>query len=161
MIVIQDEQPEDALAIRRIVEAAFGRPDEAGLVDALRRDGDLAVSLVAKDGEEPIGHIALSRMQSPSGSLGLGPIAVLPEHQARGVGSALIRAALKQAARDSYGLVFVLGEPAFYQRFGFSTDLAAQFPSAYSGPYFMALFLLPSDLVPGNAVYAKAFASLS
>ncbi|CFX01539.1 GCN5 family acetyltransferase (fragment) [Candidatus Filomicrobium marinum] len=75
--------------------------------------------------------------------------------QARGVGSAFIR------AQDSYGLVFVLGEPAFYRRFGFSTDLAAQSPCVYSGPYFMALFLLPSDVALGAAVYAQTFARLS
>ena len=161
MIVIHDEKPENYPVTHRVITTAFGRPDEANLFDALRCDGDLAVSLVAKDGDTLVGHIALSRMQSPTGALGLGPIAVLPENQARGIGSALIRAALEQATKDSYGFVFVLGAPDFYQRFGFSTDLAAQFSCAYAGPYFMALTLSPPDVASGSAVYAKAFATLS
>lgn len=160
VIIVRDERPEDRDDVRRIVEAAFGRKDEADLIDALRRDGDLDISLVALEGDALVGHVGLSRMRSPADSLGLGPIAVIPERQRSGVGSALINAALEQAMQRDCGIVFVLGEPDYYGRFGFAAEVAADFPCLYSGPYFMALRLSPAAPDAGPAVYAKAFDSL-
>lgn len=160
MIVVREERDEDRACVRRIVEAAFGRKDEADLVDALRRDGDLAISLVALKEDAVIGHVGLSRMQSPTGCLGLGPVTVAPEHQRCGVGHALIDAALKRAAQQDFSIVFVLGEPEYYTRFGFSADTASRFPCLYSGPFFMALLLSPGAPEAGAAIYAKAFDNL-
>ena len=88
---VRQERPEDAAAIRRVHEAAFGQPAEADLVDALRAAGDLVpeLCLVAERGGEVVGQIAFSRARLDSGDtvLALAPVGVLPEHQGSGVGS--------------------------------------------------------------------------
>jgi putative acetyltransferase len=95
-------------------------------------------------------------------ALGLGPVAILPGAQSQGVGSALIETALKQAAANGEELVFVLGDPAYYGRFGFSAKSAAPFASPYAGPHLMALRLRDDEPLPrsGRADYARAFAKL-
>lgn len=129
----------DRTAIRQIVAAAFGGDIEADLVDALRTDGDSSISLVAEDEGAIIGHVLFSPMEAPFRALGLGPVAVLPARQRSGVGGALIRAGIEEARRQGWQGIFVLGEPAFYRRFGFDPALAAGFDCVYAGPYLMAL----------------------
>src|SRR6202030_3395229 len=97
--------------------AAFGRRDEAQLVDRLRADGDLIISLVALDGREIVGHVLLSRMIASFPALALAPLAVLPSRQRSGIGGRLIRAALESAAAASWRAAFVLGDPHYYRRF--------------------------------------------
>lgn len=84
-----------------------------------------------------------SRMQAPRGSLGLGPVAVLSAHRRRGVAASLIRKGLAQSKADGWAAVFVLGDPAYYGRFGFSPTLAAGFTSTYAGPHLMGLNFRP------------------
>lgn len=154
------EKSGDEAAVRAVVAAAFGRAGEARLVDDLRGAGDLVVSLVARSGGTISGYCALSRMPAPAGALALAPLAVLPAWQRRGIGTALVRAALTQARDGGWHLVFVLGDPVFYGRFGFAAATAARFPCPYSGPHFMAL-CLGGDLVgAAPVVYPAAFASL-
>jgi len=130
-MVIRDEGPADAPAVRAVVEAAFGRPLEADLIDRLRQDGDAAVPLVAVDGGEVVGHVLLSAMAAPFRALA--PVSVAPHRQRSGVGTRLIRAGLDRAGDGGWRGVFVLGDPAYYRRFGF--DPAARgFASAYAGP---------------------------
>lgn len=161
MIQIRPETPEDAEAIRQVVETAFGTPAEARLVDALRRDGDVAVSLVAEDGGAIVGHVLLSVMQKPGGCLGLAPVSVAPERQSEGIGAALVSEALARATADGWRGVFVLGDPTYYGRFGFDAALAHPYASAYAGDYFQALELVPGALAGGGeAAYAPAFESL-
>ena len=94
-------------------------------------------------------------------ALGLGPVAVVPERQRQGIGSALIREALVRAEALGEELVFLVGEPEYYRSFGFSAATAAPFASPYAGPYFMALALREAPLpATGKADYAPAFASL-
>jgi putative acetyltransferase len=159
--------PADAGAIRAVHLAAFPTPAEADLVARLHEDFDSEISLVAEQGGAIVGHVMLSRMDvSGDGrafrALGLGPVGVLPGAQGSGVGSALIRAALAIAGALGEELVFVLGEPDYYRRFGFSAEAAAPFDSPYAGPYFMALWLRPDPAPParGSAAYARAFAEL-
>ena len=94
-------------------------------------------------------------------AVGLGPVAVLPPFQRAGIGGELIRGALAIAEASGEALVFVLGEPEYYNRFGFSAATAAPFASPYAGRFFMALALrevpLPSR---GRADYAAAFSTL-
>ena len=121
---IRAERPEDHEAVNRLNAAAFGRPAEADLVDALRAAGDHVpeLCLVAVDGGgELAGHVFFSeaRLGSDTAVLALAPMAVLPERQQRGVGSALVREALRLARGTDYPLVVVLGHPEFYPRFGF------------------------------------------
>ena len=94
---IRDETVADHAAVWRLHRLAFGGDAEARLVDALRRSGAEAVSVVAECGGGVVGHVLLSRLISPPDALALAPPAVLPDQQRRGVGSALVRAALARA----------------------------------------------------------------
>ncbi|MFW6027825.1 MAG: GNAT family N-acetyltransferase [bacterium] len=158
---VRAERPDDHAAIFAVTEAAFGRADEARLVDALRTGGDAAISLVAETGGRLVGHVLLSRLVTPEGCLALAPVSVTPERQGRRIGPALIREALARAAAEGYSAVFVLGEPGYYTRFGFSLKTAAAFETEYPKEYFMALELRPAALRhrSGRVVYPGAFGS--
>jgi putative acetyltransferase len=126
-VVIRRETPAQVDAIRAVTGAAFGRaggaPLEAGLVDELRASGAWLprFSLVAVDpAGTVIGHVLCTRAHVESAPvLGLGPLSVHPDHQRRGVGSALVHAVLGAAdARDEPAVV-LLGDPRYYARFGF------------------------------------------
>jgi putative acetyltransferase len=147
---------------------AFPTSAEADLVETLTREGDAIISLVAERQGGIVGHVLLSRMRvSGDGrelrALGLGPAGVLPGFQGGGIGSALIEAALGIARATGEEILFLLGEPEYYARFGFSAAAAAPFDSPYAGPYFMALALRPGVHLPatGMAAYARAFSDLS
>ena len=123
-LTIRPEEPVDAVAIRRVLEATFPTAAEARLVDRLRAGGHLWISLVAEEDESVVGHIAFSPVRIDGQAVeehgvGLAPVAVLPDDQRRGIGSRLIREGLAACERAGYGFVVVLGEPAFYRRFGF------------------------------------------
>jgi putative acetyltransferase len=160
--MIRAETVSDIAAIRAVEEAAFARPHEADLVDALRAAGDAVFSLVAIEAEQLVGHAMFSRMGAPFRALGLGPVAVRPDRQRRGIGGRLIREGLLRAEAENWQVVFVLGNPAYYRRFGFDTAMAAGFGSPYAGPYLMALPLGAPDLPTrsGRVDYAPAFAAL-
>jgi len=159
-LLIRDERRDDAFAIRGIVSAAFSGAAEADLIDTLRAAGDLAVSLVATRDGAIAGHIALSRLRAPKGGLALAPLAVAPAEQRRGIGATLVAAALERSREDGYGVVFVLGDPAYYARFGFSLAEAARYTSPYSGPHFMALRIANIAEAAGDVIYPPAFAAL-
>lgn len=157
-MIVRDEHPGDCADIHRVVTAAFGRDDEARLVDRLRDGGGGVISLVACEGPRIVGHAMLSRMAAPFPALGLAPVSVAPARQRRGIGSALVRRALGQAAEAGWRGVFVLGDPAWYRRFGFDPALAGGFSCPYAGPHLMALALAGRLPVRHGAVdYAPAF----
>lgn len=151
----------DRAAIAALVERAFGQPDEARLVDRLREGGDLMFELVADHDGEIAGHLVYSRLWADSQHLyaALAPVAVSPALQRTGVGSALIRASLAQAREFGVHGVLVLGDPAYYPRFGFSAADAANVRSAYAGsPSYMALALEPGAFeAPITVSYSDAF----
>jgi len=159
--VIRDELPDDRAAIHAVVAAAFGRRAEADLVEQLREDGALAVSLVAVEGDAIVGHLVLSPMKASFRALGLAPLSVLPARQRAGIGGQLIWEALARVDREGWRAVFVLGSPDYYQRFGFSVGAAAGFASPYAGPHFMVR-LPPGSVLPpaGGVDFAPAFAVL-
>ena len=163
---IRDGLDSDAAAIRAVHLGAFPGPAEADLVEQLIADGDAVVSLVAEEHGEIIGHVLLSRKRVRGDgrnyrALGLAPIGVLPDRQNMGVGSTLVRAAIKRAGMLGEELIFLLGEPEYYGRFGFRAEEAAPFASPYAGPYLMALRLRDLPLpASGRADYAPAFAAL-
>ena len=161
-MIIRDERPEDADAIRAVVEEAFGQPDEADLVEALRSFGNVALSLVAEDDQEIKGHILFSVLQSPEKCVALAPVSVLPAWQKQGIGSALILEGLAKAGRGGWRCVFVLGEPEFYRRFGFSVNAAEPFSTVFPKEYFMALELQPGalDACARTVEYAPQFSEL-
>ena len=160
-MIIRPEALDDIDAIHRVVADAFGQSDEAGLVDALRNASDSAISVVAEDDGEIIGHVLLSRLEAPFRALALAPVSVTPDRQRSGVGSALVRAALQRAREDGWDAAFVLGDPAYYGRFGFSVETARGFGSPYAGAHFMMLALTTEPLATeGDLRHAPAFADL-
>ena len=169
---IRTEQPLDLDQIHELHSQAFGRRDEAELVDAVRSGPDfipeLSLVAVAADGSV-LGHILLSRIEflEQSGPrrdvLSLAPLAVLPPHNGRGIGSALTEQALSEADRRDEPFVFVLGSPAFYERFGFeaAVDHSIQSPYDDAGPAFQVRSK-PGGPSPsaGTVIYPPMFEQL-
>jgi Predicted acetyltransferase len=162
---IRPERPEDAAAIRAVTTAAFAVAEhssgtEGAIVDALRTAGALSVSLVASVAGEVVGHVAFSPVTLDGADLGwygLGPVAVRPDLHGQGIGAALIRAGLERLkALGATGCV-VLGDPAYYPRFGFRQDPAIQYPGV-PPEYFMALSLDGSKAA-GQVDYHSAFSA--
>ena len=123
-MVIRLEKPEDMESIRNTNKEAFRRENESKLVDKLRNRGVLVISLIAVQGGEVVGHIAFSPVVVESETSGfmaiaLGPIAVLPAHQRKGIGSQLVRFGLEECQRLGHEIVFLVGHPDYYPRFGF------------------------------------------
>ncbi|MEX0810037.1 MAG: N-acetyltransferase [Dongiaceae bacterium] len=163
-VAIRPERPDDRTAIRALLKAAFNGSDEADLVDRLRGDGGLAQTLVAIEGDAIVGHVAASpiAIETVVGrtAASLAPLAVAPAHQRRGIGAALTKALLARLAAAGTDLVFVLGDPAYYVRFGFHVDAAGEFWSPFAGPAFMVRELAAGalDATRGSRLrYAPAF----
>lgn len=161
------ETPADCTAIDRVQQAAFGREDEAALVDQLRASGDARLSLVAELDGTLVGHVLYSRLTIVEGdrqieALALAPLAVLPEQQRRGIGTELVRRSLSHCRDEGHAIVLVLGNPAYYERFGFRADAARHLQSPYAGEHFQGLELQPGALqrATGEVRYAAPFSAL-
>jgi putative acetyltransferase len=145
---------------------AFETSAEADLVDRLRADGDLLVAMVATNSEhEIVGSIAFPRLCVKHGGrdvpvTGLAPLAVAEPWRRQGIGGNMVRAGLGNLSIRRETLVFVLGDPAYYTRFGFAGETAQPFRCAYAGPHFMALQLYDTAPRAGVVRYPKAFDSL-
>ncbi len=166
--VIRPETPADRPAIREVNRRAFGRDDEARLVDTLRAGGYVRVSLIAEVGGKVVGHILFSELpivtpQGTAEALSLAPLVVVPSYQRRGTGSMLVSEGLRACWDAGHRIVVVLGHPKFYPRFGFSAKLAERLRSPFSGPAFMALELVPGALegVEGDVRYPPPFGAAS
>ncbi|WP_114287100.1 GNAT family N-acetyltransferase [Candidatus Halocynthiibacter alkanivorans] len=158
---IRAERAGDQQAVHRLTEDAFGQPDEARLIGMLRADGDVALSLVAEEGGVLLGHVLFSPMAAPVRVLGLAPLSVAPHCQKQGIGALLVRKGLELARDTGWQAVFVLGDPGYYARFGFTSKAAEGFENPFAGPHFMALELHQGALSTPFAVgYAPAFARL-
>ena len=143
---IREEREDDAAAIRAVVERAFDGHEhsdgsEPDIVERLRAERFPTLSLVAEDNGTIIGHIAFSPVTIADGTggwFGLGPVSVEPERQGEGVGSSLVRHGLNRMKDDGAMGCVVLGDPAFYARFGFACDPALVFPGV-PAEYFQRL----------------------
>jgi putative acetyltransferase len=135
---------------------------EADLIDGLRAGGSSVFSLVAVAGGHLVGHVMYSQLEHPDCALGLAPVAVAAAWRRRGIAATLIREGLSRARADGWASVFVLGDPAYYNRFGFAASLADGFVSPYAGPHLMALALRSGALAErsGDLRYPPAFAAL-
>jgi putative acetyltransferase len=165
-VAFRPEAADDAIAIRALLEEAFGGNAEATLVERLRATDELVLALVAVAAPDVlVGFIAFVRLriETADGSrtgIALAPLAVGKAHQRRRIGSALVREGLDQLIARREEIVFVLGDPAFYERFGFSIEEARAFTSRYQGPHLMALALAVTAPGTGKVHYPAAFDDL-
>jgi putative acetyltransferase len=162
-MIIRAERPGDVDAVQALVQAAFGQVEEAEVVERLRDDPDLIISLVADIERQVIGHIMFSRLGSSAGLelAQLSPLSVAPSRQRSGVGAALIEAGLGICRVLGLDAVLVLGHPDYYPRFGFTAEATRALVSPFAGrPAFMALALKPGLELVGEVNFAKAFDGL-
>ena len=162
-MIVRSERASDERAISPLITRAFAGAahasgKEAAIVERLRRDGDLAAAFVALDGENIVGHVAFSPVLvdgEERGWFGLGPVAVAHERQRKGIGTTLIDHGLAHlAAQGAQGCV-VLGDPVYYQRFGFEFDRRLVYPQAPAA-YFQRI-VFDGEPPRGIVSYAPAF----
>ena len=164
-MIIRAEIPADISSIRALTEAAFKHAEhssqtEGAIVDALRAAGALTLSLVAEQDGEIVGHIAFSPVLiggKDLGWFGLGPVSVWPNRQCGGIGSALIREGLQQLRQRGAAGCVLLGDPAYYRRFGFSSDHALHYGDV-PPEYFQSL-ILSGEPCAGEVSYHEGFAA--
>ena len=168
-VIIRAEHAADCEAIRAVNLRAFGRDNEAQLIDLLRASPSFIaeLSLVAVDEGQVVGHMLFSRIhiRTPAclvPALALAPMAVLPEHQHRGIGSALVRQGLEACRRLGHRIVVVVGHANYYPRFGFSSARAKGLDAPFPDPVFMVQELTPGTLdgVRGTVEYPPPFAAV-
>lgn len=168
-ILIRKEHSADVAAISAVNEEAFGRADEANLVDLLRNSSAFVpeLSLVAELNGTIIGHVLFTKIKIIDSfnhhfeSLALAPIAVRHSFQRQGIGAALIQAGLNKAREIGYLSVIVLGHETYYPKFGFQPASRWNIQPPFDVPdeAFMAVELVECGLkkVSGIVVYAKEF----
>ena len=165
-VTVREATEEDADIISNIHQLAFGRIEEANLVENIRRSKAYlkALSLVAEVENQVCGHILFSRVEieglPENDLLALAPVAVLPERQNQGVGSSLIKAGIEIAEKNQFKLITVLGEPSYYSRFGFKTaiDFQVESPFPVESKYYMVLPLGSyNSSIKGKIIYPQAF----
>ena len=166
MIEIREEHPGDVTAIREVNQRAFGQEQEAKLVEALRSNGSALLSMVAALNDRVVGHIMYSPLSVGEViGAGLGPMAVLPEHQRQGIGSKLVRAGNQKLGDKGCPFIIVLGHVAFYPRFGFSPASTYGISCEWEVPddVFMVLVLDDTKMrrVSGLAKYRQEFATVT
>ena len=162
-ITIRNESSDDIDAITALTAAAFEHEEhsshtESFIINALRRNKQLTVSLVAVENDEIVGHVAISPVRISSGATGwygLGPISVRPDRQNKGIGSALMNAALAELKRLGGAGCVLLGDPGYYRRFGFKVQPGLTL-AGVPPEYFQALSLNGSIPV-GSVQYQAAF----
>ena len=162
-ILVRPECPADIPTIFAVTEAAFrtaahSAGTEQFIVDALRRAGALAVSLVAVAEGRVIGHVAVSPVALSGGEpgwYGLGPISVLPAQQRTGIGSQLMHAAMQALREKGAAGCLLVGDPAYYLRFGFRPATGLEYPGV-PPEYFMAVSF-GATLPQGVATFHPAF----
>ncbi len=167
MIAIRPEQPDDIPSVRVLNETAFGQPDEAGIVDSIRTACSDAVSLVATDDGQVVGHIFFSPVfaSGESGTvhgMGLAPIAVSPKRQCQGIGSLLVQAGISTMRERGCPFIIVLGHLKYYPRFGFVPASQHGLSCQWDGvpdEAFMVLILEEETMaaVSGTARYRDEF----
>ena len=162
-IDIRNETAADVPVIEAVTSAAFlNAPHtsrtEQFIVNALRRAGKLTISLVADVEGSVVGHVAVSPVSISNGALGwfgLGPISVTPEHQRCGVGSSLMREALRVLREQGAAGCVLLGEPKYYSRFGFQVYPNLILPDV--PPEYFQVISFDSSRPHGTVSYHEAF----
>ena len=162
-MLIRDELSTDHASIAALHRAAFGGDYEANLVAALRGSARVLVSRVAVQDEKVVGHVMFSSLRlevqdREVAAAALAPLAVAPAFRRKGHGSSLVSGGIDALRASSCAAIIVLGDPAYYRRFGFSAELTRRLAAPFAGPTFMALELCPGVLAGGGSVtYPLAF----
>ena len=165
MFDIREEQPSDAAAIREVNESAFAGAHEADIVDALRANGAVLLSLVATIRDRVVGHLLYSpAVIGDIEGAALGPLAVRPEYQRKGIGSKLVEAGNARLAADGCPFVILIGHPEYYPRFGFrrAIDFGIRCEWDIRDEVFMVWFPSPNTIgtIAGLAKYRPEFSSV-
>jgi putative acetyltransferase len=159
--MIRHVRAADHPAIADLLTAAFGRADEAALVARLRADEDTLFELVAEEDGEVVGHVLFSRLWADRVDLygALAPLAVRPDRHRQGLGAKLVRAGLESAREFGCHGLLVLGDPAYYGRFGFSAEAAREVLAPFSGLAAFQALALEADAFDGavSVTYPDAF----
>lgn len=138
-MIVRTEKPDDIPKIRSVNLQAFETAAEANLIEALRNSGTPLISLVAEEGDDIMGHILFSpvSLEESNQSIsfaGLAPMAILPKHQRKGIGSQLVEEGLRRCEKAGYDAVVVLGHPEYYPKFGFIPSVKYEIRSEYGVP---------------------------
>jgi len=164
-ISIRNEKPSDIQNIHQLTAAAFLEAPhtdhtEQFIVDALRNSGSLTISLIAEEAGNVVGHVAVSPVSISDGTTswyGLGPISVAPSEQGKGIGSALMKAAISNLKELNANGCVLLGDPNYYQRFGFKPMNGLELPDV-PAEYFQAL-MFSGELPQGTVTYHESFSA--
>lgn len=158
-LAIRATAKKDDAAIAGVIAEAFGRKDEANLALDLIHSAVRTFSLIGECEGRAVGHVLLSEIGAPIHSLALAPLGVIPDARELQVGSRLVQVAIERGRRAGYDAIFVLGDPGYYERFGFNAALARPFKAPWSGPYLMALGLKGGEFArkSGKLTYPDRF----
>jgi len=164
-LTLRPETPADAAAIEAVTRAAFlvhphSRQTEQFIIRDLRAAGALSLSLVAEEAGRVVGHIAFSPVNLADGTpdwYGMGPVSVVPERQGRGIGSALVEAGLARLRKRGARGCLLVGEPAFYGRFGFTPATGLELEGVPPAVFLALSFGAPPPR--GKVAFHAAFAA--
>lgn len=167
---IRIERPSDANKITAIHDAAFGNKSEGRLVSLIRESEAFvpSLSIIAEKSGDPIGHVLFSKIalienEKDLNSLSLAPVAVIPQHQGKGIGKKLIEEGIRRAKILEFSSILVLGAPEYYEKFGFQHDLVSDIGCKYQCKQLQGLELKQgtlSALRSASATYPTAFSTL-
>lgn len=164
-VSLREVEERDHTYVSIVISTAFGTREEARLVDALRRTDRMKLELVAEDlskgKPEIVGHIAFCEMDGPDGWWALAPVSVIRSRQRTGIGREMIRQGLDLCRRRKARGVVVVGDPAYYSRFGFSLKAAEGLISPYPAGNTLAYPIAPGAVVKGQRlIYPAAFSEV-
>ncbi|GBE44338.1 hypothetical protein BMS3Bbin10_02429 [bacterium BMS3Bbin10] len=165
MIEIREQRAGDQEDADGVIRAAFGQEDEVALVAALKKNSELLLSLIAEADGRIAGHIGFARgwVQSEGGRTAfawLVPLSVTPDHQKRGIGTALVNAGLERCREKGFAHAIVVGDPAYYGRFGFTGEGAEDLVSRWSGALLAAPLSQTPARLRGRVIEPAAFEGL-
>ncbi len=161
--MIRETRESDLEEVFNLIHAAFGNRAESDLVKQLISDGDVLINLLVESLDTIIGNVVVSKitMEPDIGLLcgGVAPVSVLPDQQSSGVGSRLVTAAINESKKTGIDALFLLGDPDYYQRFGF---VVSTLKNDYSVENFQELELTEDCLenIKSKVTYADAFLHL-
>jgi len=158
-VTIRDEIAADYDAIDHVNDLAFKETAQSQIIRELRKTDEALWSQVLLIDNDIIGHLMFYKVWLDVALItaGLGPLSILPEHQRQGYGGQLIHSGLEKCDPAHHQIIFLLGHTDYYPRFGFSSELGAQFTSPWPRPSFMGLKLNPSAPTSGTLTFPKAY----